>query len=165
MQRIQFACLDSKPRYQEGIWSSVSCLYLWRITCTGTNEPTIALLIELYYCQTGDTSESKTFSIRRGVRQGDIISSILFNAVLEHAFRKWKARLQDHGWLLDNSISERNTNIRYADDMMLFANLLLNLKTCWHCWRRNWRILVLKGMSPRQRSWHHSMRRTLISLM
>ena len=54
----------------------------------GINEPMIALLIELYSCQTGATSGSKTLSMRRGVHQGDATSSILFNAVLEHAFRK-----------------------------------------------------------------------------
>ena len=88
----------------------------------------IALLMELYSHQTGATNGSSSFSIRRGVRQGDVISSILFNAVLEYAFQKWKARLRDHGWLLDNRPSERLTNSRYADDMMLFAKSLAELE-------------------------------------
>ena len=82
------------------------------------NEPMISLPIQLYSRQTEASSGSNTFSNRRGVRQGDVISSVLFNAVLEHAFRKWKARLQHHGWLLDNTIAERITNIKYADDIM-----------------------------------------------
>ena len=88
----------------------------------------IALLMELYSHQTGATRGSPTFLINRGVRQGDVISSILFNAVLEFAFQKWKARLRDHGWRLDNTPRERLTNTRYADDMMLFAKSFAELE-------------------------------------
>ena len=49
-----------------------------------------------------------------GVRQGDVISPILFNAGLEHAMRKWKAKLVHHGH------GSRLTNIRYADDLLFF---------------------------------------------
>ena len=45
---------------------------------------------------------------------------MLFNAGLETAIRRWRARLQTHGLLLCNG-SERLTNIRYADDLMLYA--------------------------------------------
>ena len=45
-------------------------------------------------------SESK-FSIQRGVKQGDVISPILFNAVLEPAMRKWKRKLlASHGLVI-----------------------------------------------------------------
>ena len=50
---------------------------------------------------------------------GDVISPILFNAGLEHAMRKWKAKLFHHGVQLGHG--NRLTNIRYADDLMLFA--------------------------------------------
>ena len=53
------------------------------------------------------------------VKQGDVISPILFNAGLEHAMRKWKAKLVHHGVQLGHV--SRLTNIRYADDLMLFA--------------------------------------------
>ena len=48
-----------------------------------------------------------------------VISPILFNAGLEHAMRKWKAKLFHHGVQLGHG--NRLTNIRYADDLMLFA--------------------------------------------
>lgn len=39
---------------------------------------------------------------------------------MELAFRRWKIRLVDHGFLL-SADSERLTNTRYADDIMLYA--------------------------------------------
>ena len=57
------------------------------------------------------------------MKQGDVISPILFNAGLELAFRKWKQRLTTEGWLLDGD-GGRLTNTRYADDVMLCAKSL-----------------------------------------
>ena len=67
----------------------------------------------------------KTFPIQRGVKQGDVISPLLFNAGLEHAMRKWKLRLQHCGFDLGNG--EILTNMRYADDVMLYAKLTHSL--------------------------------------
>ena len=50
------------------------------------------------------------------------MSPILSNAALEHAMCKWKKRLVGKGFALDeNKTSPRLTNIRYADDLLLFA--------------------------------------------
>ena len=48
---------------------------------------------------------------------------MLFNAVLEVVMRRWKARLGNRGLLLSPQ-SDRLTNIRYADDLLLFARSL-----------------------------------------
>ena len=47
----------------------------------------VHFLAALYRDQTGCTSKSKKFSIKRGVCQGDVVSPLLFNAALESAFR------------------------------------------------------------------------------
>ena len=60
-------------------------------------EPMIALLLDIYSRQSGYVSDSAEFAISRGVRQGDVLSSIIFNATLEFVFQRWKARLNHHG--------------------------------------------------------------------
>ena len=69
--------------------------------------------------QTGAMPGSEIFSIQRGVRQRNVLSSLLFNAVLEHAMRKWKLKLTNEGLRLGQDT--RLTNLRYADDLMIFA--------------------------------------------
>ena len=51
--------------------------------------------------------------------QGDVLSPLLFNAVLEDAIRKWKLKLTNEGLRLGQDT--RLTNLRYADDLMIFA--------------------------------------------
>ena len=67
----------------------------------GLPEPEIALLLNLYSNQTGYVEIGKGFPILRGVKQGDIISSLLFNAAIEYLFKKWKTKLTSHGWILN----------------------------------------------------------------
>ena len=45
---------------------------------------------------------------------------MLFNVGLEMAFRRWKLRLNEHGISLVAQ-HDRLTNLRYADDMMIFG--------------------------------------------
>jgi len=93
----------------------------------GVDEPHLALLMEIYDDQVGSANGSRGFSIQRGVRQGDVLSSLLFNAALEMVFRKWKLRLVNHGWLISPE-HERLTNTRYADDILLYGKSLAELK-------------------------------------
>ena len=83
----------------------------------------LALLRRLYSNQSGVLEGQHAFSIRRGVRQGDILSPLLFNAALESTLSKWKQRLGNHGILLATG-HERLTNVRYADDLLLFGRSL-----------------------------------------
>ena len=53
------------------------------------------------------------------MKQGDVISPLLFNAGLEAAIRRWKSKLGQQGLRVDTG--ERLTNIRYADDLMIYA--------------------------------------------
>ena len=83
-------------------------------------EPYIHLLSALYEDQKGCVNGSYLFAIERGVKQGDVLSSMLFNAGLESAFRVWHSKLCNHGFLLSKE-GTRLTNVRYADDIILFA--------------------------------------------
>ena len=82
--------------------------------------------MDIYHGQVGSANGSRDFTIGRGVRQGDVLSSLLFNAALEAVFRNWKRRLVEHGWLISPD-HERLTNTRYADDILLYGKTLEEL--------------------------------------
>ena len=78
-----------------------------------------------WICQSGAAHGGRPFDIQRGVKQGDILSPLLFNAALESALRKWNGKREHHGITMGHH--ERLTNIRYADDLMSNARSLLAL--------------------------------------
>jgi hypothetical protein len=68
----------------------------------------------------GTSSCSKLFDVSSGVRQGCVLSPRLFTAVLEHAMRRWRLRVEHLGFdLMDggNNLLE----LRLADDILVFA--------------------------------------------
>ena len=84
------------------------------------------MLKGLYRDQSGQVVTDKTskiFDITRGTKQGDPLSTLLFNALLEHIFRplkaKWAAR--KHGIEMTVAQTEFLTNLRFADDVLLFG--------------------------------------------
>ena len=85
------------------------------------------LLSCLYENQVGVLAGGDQFPIRRGVRQGDVLSPLLFNAGLEQTLRCWKHRLRNHGIKLDNGDEERLTNVRFADDLIIYAKSMPEL--------------------------------------
>ena len=93
----------------------------------GVPEAYVQLLAALYEKQKGSVNGSTLFDILRGVKQGDVLSSMLFNAGLEAAFSEWRCRLTSEGFLLSTGGS-RLTNVRYADDVMLFAKSVSELE-------------------------------------
>ena len=93
----------------------------------GIDPSYISLLKLLYKTQRGTVHGSRCFDIRRGVKQGDVLSTILFNCVLDVAFENWKVSLSREG-LLTSLNEERLTNTRYADDILLYAKSLETLQ-------------------------------------
>ena len=88
----------------------------------------IALLSKLYADQTSQVQtdqRSKIFNIERGTKQGDPLSSLLFNCVSESIMRKVKAKWNDKGWgipLHPHHITGNVlTNLRFADDILVLA--------------------------------------------
>ena len=59
----------------------------------GVGDGYITLLKLLYTNQHGSVNGSSSFPILRGVKQGDVLSAILFNCVLDIVFGRWKIRL------------------------------------------------------------------------
>ena len=64
-----------------------------------------------------DNEVSSVINIKRGVRQGDPISPKLFTATIEEVFKQ--PELDSNGLRIDG---ERLTDLRFADDVALFAN-------------------------------------------
>ena len=82
----------------------------------------VHLIAALCANQKDQVDDRIQFDINRGVKQGDIISALLFNCALDVVFSRWKNRLNDHGILMENG--RRITNMRYADDILLYGKSL-----------------------------------------
>ena len=85
----------------------------------GVTDAYISILAVIYLDQRGHVEGSRRFCIQRGVKQGDVLSPLLFNAGLEAALRKWKTRVTGKGIVIDSG--DAPANVRYADDIMIFA--------------------------------------------
>ena len=95
--------------------------------------PYITLLQKFYSGQVATVKtdvSSRSFNIERGVKQGDPLSSYLFNALLEHVFRQCKPAWERKGFgiQLGHTKLTRLTNLRFADDVLLIAPNLRQLK-------------------------------------
>ena len=110
-----FASLDLKKAFDR-----IEHVSLFRaLHHHGVDHEYVKLITMLYREQTGYIKGGRAFAIERGVRQGDVISPLFFNAGLELALERWKRRLGDCG--LHVGCTERLTNVRYADDLVFFA--------------------------------------------
>ena len=52
---------------------------------------------KLHKDQKGRVMHNKVFKTSPGVKQGDVLSTIIFNSVLEMVARRWKTQLKEHG--------------------------------------------------------------------
>ena len=87
----------------------------------------ISLLKKIYGDQKASVQtdeESNVFEIRKGTKQGDPLSSLLFNTVLQHSLKdeiqRWQKK-KGMGIYLSDHDHDCLTNLRFADDVLLFA--------------------------------------------
>ena len=90
------------------------------------DEGYIALIQIIYDGQTGTMNDIHFFNITRGVRQGDVLTTLLCNVVLDFAFCNWKEKLSEYGWKLQDFEhrdirTEKLTNVRFAADIFILA--------------------------------------------
>ena len=84
------------------------------------------LLRKLYNDQTGRVRTdilSKEFNIGRGTKQGDPLSSLMFNSLLEHVMRPLKTQWEQkhYGLKVGPNSNHQLMNLRFADDVLLIA--------------------------------------------
>ena len=91
----------------------------------------INLLQKLYAQQSATVQtdcQSRGFAIERGTKQGDPLSPVLFNAVLEDVMEPLTRKWRNEGCCI-NIGDHCLTNLRYADDVLLVATSLEQLRT------------------------------------
>ena len=71
---------------------------------------------------------SEKILLKRGTKQGDPISSTLFNAVLESAMRPLKHRWTNLGYGIDMGNGEFLQNARFADDVLLVGTSMQQIR-------------------------------------
>ena len=122
-----------------------------------SEEGYISVLQSRYSNQTGTVKfgvESDEFRIERGTKQGDPVSTALFNAVLELCMRRTKKRWRacgtksTHcGFLVKSQEEVRGeldptknskflTNLRFADDFLIIAKTKEELSRMMNCLKR-----------------------------
>ena len=99
----------------------------------GVKPAYVRLLQRLYSHQEGTVltdKESDVFPINRGTKQGDPLSSLLFNTVLQYSLENNLKQWQENkkGIRLSDKTEDCVTNLRFADDVLLFSTSLGKLR-------------------------------------
>ena len=88
----------------------------------------ISLLKKIYRDQNASVQtdeESNIFEIRKGTKQGDPLSSLLFNTFLQYSLKddilRWQKK-KGMGKNLTDKDHDCLTNVRFADDVLLLAS-------------------------------------------
>lgn len=92
----------------------------------GFLEEYLSLISMLYGIQRASVNRSSEFLVQRGVKQGNILSAVIFNCVLDIAFDELRLSLNKEGLFIAYGLP-RLINTRCADDILLYANSLNEL--------------------------------------
>eukprot|EP00973_Karenia_brevis_P094256 12421537-Karenia_brevis.AAC.1 len=123
------ATLDFKKAYD-----SISYGSIWdSLIAQGTPATYVHLLSRLYDGQRASVRcdvSSREFAIGKGTKQGDPISPLIFNAVLEHVMSKVKIKwaAKAYGRKIGYNSESFITNLRFADDILLIGRSLPQIK-------------------------------------
>jgi hypothetical protein len=131
-QPLWIAALDVEKAFDRVHHSSLFAALL----DTGIDVSIVSALRALYWQMSGfvvlwQGAESRSFALQRGVRQGDPLSPLLFNLVLDGALREvcatWRCR--KYGTLVGEGLrGQRITHVAFADDQTLIAHSWLTMK-------------------------------------
>ena len=115
-------------------------MFLWNILKTIGIPPTLVDIIKTLYSSTHsvvrvNVTISKAFSISSGVRQGCVLATNLFNTAKDRILNNNTQPLT-LGMNYDDS-GQLITDLEYADDIVIFADLLDTLKDALLCLMNN----------------------------
>ena len=131
-------------------FDSISQSSLWNTLEQCGTESQYVSLFKRPYAQQKATDltdkESDVFEIKRRTKQGDLLSSLLFNTVLQVALKDDLARWQKRGMgiCFGDSESDCLTNLRFADDVLLFFTSLEQLQRMMCDFKRSTERVGLK---------------------
>ena len=109
-------------------FDSISHKSIWEaLKSCNVDHEYVSLLRKIYRDQKASVQtdeESNIFDIQKGSKQGDPMSSLLFNTVLQYSLKdeiqRWQKK-KGMGIYLSDHDRDCLTNLRFADDVMLFA--------------------------------------------
>ena len=127
MPRVVNQNVDCDGGLHEGVRLHLPQLYLGGITILQCRTWLRLPLEKIYKDQKASVQtdeESEKFDIQKGSKQGDPLSSLLFNTVLQYSLKdeiqRWQKK-KGMGIYLSDQERDCLTNLRFADDVMLFA--------------------------------------------
>ena len=127
------AAIDFKKAFD-----SISQNYLWQaLDEQNVPDAYVSVLRNLYMEQSAQVKTdvlSRKFGVHRGTKQGDPLSSLLFNALLERVMSRVKKTFVDRKYGIQMGLGSvetaddtRLTNLRFADDVLVTGRTLQQL--------------------------------------